>query len=162
MILQNKRNSSDSGIMLGLVLGDGKRGYSKSTSSLSRGVQRISSQIKHLERAQTLWVWRHGPCNKERRPWSFFSRREKLNWNLYTWNPDNRESTPRDLYWKIGWSRLNRGWVAGDCINHSEKGPSFGATYQEKGAWFFGGKRKVRFLREIWWGSPRIIIYTDP
>ena len=39
--------------------------------SLSRGVQRIQPII-------TLWVWRHGPCNKARRPFVFpFSKRNK-------------------------------------------------------------------------------------
>ena len=48
-------------------------------------------------------------------------------------------------------------------INHSEKGPFWGATYQEKTGLVFlgGGERYVRFLREIWWGCPRIIIYRD-
>ena len=37
------------------------------------------------------------------------------------------------------------------------KGSFFWGHLPGKGAWFFGGKRKVQFLREIWWGSPRII-----
>ena len=68
MILQNQRNSSDrrkSGIMLSLVLGDGKERQGQSLlHSLSRGVQRIQPII-------TLWVWRHGPCNKVRHPFIF-------------------------------------------------------------------------------------------
>ena len=38
--------------------------------SLSRGVQRIQPIIA-LFLAQTLWVWRHGPCSKMRRPFVF-------------------------------------------------------------------------------------------
>ena len=52
MILQNQRNSSDprkSGIMLGLVLGDGKREARPSLlHSLSRGVQRIQPIVAFI------------------------------------------------------------------------------------------------------------------
>ena len=36
-----------------------------------------------------------------------------------------------------------------------------GAPTRKNGLGFFWEERYVRFLREIWWGCPKIIIYTD-
>ena len=68
--------------------------------SLSRGVQRIQPIISFIF-SQTLWVWRHGPCNKVRRPFVFpiskqnknsgFSHVELGNWDTPRFVLKNRD-----------------------------------------------------------------------
>ena len=111
MILQNQRDSSDrrkSGIMLGLVLGDGKERQGQVYFTSWVAVCKGFSRSEHLFSAQTLWVWRHGPCNKVRRPFVFPISKRNKNSGFSHVESGNRDTPKfvlknRDIPIKSGW-----------------------------------------------------------
>ena len=113
MILQNQRNSSDrrkSGIMLGLVLGNGKERqgqvYFTCWVEVCKGFSRSYDQS-----AQTLWVWRHGPCNKVRRPFVFPILKQNQKSGFSHVESGNRDTPRFEL--KNRDIPIKPGWVAG-------------------------------------------------
>ena len=75
--------------------------------SLSRGVQRIQL-ITTFILAQTLWVWRHRPCNKVRRPFVFPISKRYKNSGFSHVESGNRDTSTfvlknRDIPIKLGW-----------------------------------------------------------
>ena len=114
MILQNQRDSSDrrkSGIMLGLVLGDGKERQGQVYFTSWVAVCKGFSRSEHLFSAQTLWVWRHGPCNKVRRPFVFPISKRNKNSGFSHVESGNRD-TPKFVL-KNRDIPIKSGWVAG-------------------------------------------------
>ena len=114
MILQNQRDSSDrrkSGIMLGLVLGDGKERQGQVYFTSWVAVCKGFSRSEHLFSAQTLWVWRHGSCNKVRRPFVFPISKRNKNSGFSHVESGNRD-TPKFVL-KNRDIPIKSGWVAG-------------------------------------------------